>query len=60
MILAVVSQFKQLRKQSEKKISGLKRDSNPCPLRSSCSALSSELWRPIQWQAGQCIELINP
>ena len=33
---------------SPKKISGPQRDSIPWPLRSRCSALPSELWRPIQ------------
>ena len=49
------SQFKQLRNSPKKRISGLQRDSNPWPLRSRCSALPAELWRPTHWQAGQFI-----
>ena len=32
---------------TKKGFSGLQRDSNPWPLRSHCSALPAELWRPI-------------
>ena len=47
---AVESQFKQLRSSPKKSFSGLQRDSNPWPLRSRCSALPAEPWRPIHWR----------
>ena len=37
-------------KKKKNSPSGLQRDSNPWPLRSRCSALPAELWRPIHWR----------
>ena len=41
----------------EKKISGLQQDSNPWPLRYRCSALPTELWRPIYWEQTRLFKL---
>ena len=51
-------QFKQLQ-TNPKKISGLQRDSNPWPLRSRCTSLPIELWRPIHWEQAICWVLLN-
>ena len=49
--IAVESQFKQLRNSPKKKFFGASTGfRNPWPLRSRCSALPAELWRPIQWR----------
>ena len=49
--IAVESQFKQLRNSPKKSFSqGPQQDSNPWPLRSRCSVLPAELWRPIHWE----------
>ena len=47
--IAVESQliFKQLQSSQKKWFSGLRWDLNPWTLRSCCSALPAELWRPI-------------
>ena len=46
--ITVEPQFKQLQSSPKKSFFGLKRDSNPYwPLRSRCSAVPAELWRPI-------------
>ena len=50
MTIAVNRNLSNCENSPKKSFSGLQRDSNPWPLRSRCSALPAELWRPIRWR----------